>query len=106
MHFLTSHRLRKASLVVLQKLKASGELPDVALEYATRALSIDAPEEAEEEAEDVTFEEMARKVDELFGATSTQAAVVGILRSGALPELDLPARLDTGDCRPGDPGSN
>ena len=93
---------------MLQKLKASGEVPDVALEYATRALSVDAPEDAgeAEEEEDVAFEEMARKVDELFGATSTQAAVVGILRSGALPELDLPARLDTGDCRPGDPGSN
>lgn len=104
--------VRKASAAVLQKLKQVGELPDEAVEYVDAALQLDAPGAAAVEAEEeevaaaaVTVETMEARINELLGHAPTKSTPLGVLPSGALPDLSLPERLDHGETQEGDVGT-
>lgn len=105
-HVSLTCSVRKASAAVLQKLKQVGELADEAVEYVDAALQLDAPgAEAEaEEEEAVTIEAMEARINGLLGRATTKSTPLGVLPSGALPDLSLPERLDHGDTQEGDAG--
>ena len=95
------------SVAILEKLKAESGVADEAVTYADVALQLDAPDETlhAEAEEELTLEEMEAKVNELLGTTSgDNTTPVGVLFSGVLPDLTLPARIDEGITQEGDSG--
>lgn len=102
----TPHRVRKAITAISETLRANGDLPEAAAEYAERALQLDGPgTEATSEGASVTLAEMELKINRLLGTPSTTSTPLGVLPSGALPELTLPDHLDRGESRDGDVGT-